>query len=55
MRKAGFFLRLSRAEDSKAVGELLECAIRSYDPEGRFVGESPVPIAAREVRGFAAR
>jgi hypothetical protein len=44
--KGRFFLRLGRAGDSEAVGELLECAIRSYDPDGRFVAESPVPIAA---------
>jgi hypothetical protein len=44
--KGRFFLRLGRAGGSEAVGELLECAIRSYDPEGRFVAESPVPIAA---------
>jgi hypothetical protein len=44
--KGRIFLRLSRADGSKAVGELLECAIRSYDPEGRFAGESAVPIAS---------
>ncbi|HSP42218.1 MAG TPA: hypothetical protein VLO11_05065 [Luteolibacter sp.] len=43
--KGRFFLRLSRADGSDASGEIIECALRSYDPEGRFVHEAPVPIA----------
>ena len=27
------------------AGELLECAIRSYDPDGKFEGEAEIEIA----------
>ena len=40
-----FFLRLSRRDGSEVTGELLECAIRSYDPEGEFEGEAEIEIA----------
>ncbi|MDB4406947.1 hypothetical protein N9173_00135 [bacterium] len=39
-----FFLRLSRADGSEAVGELHECAIRSYNQKGDFLRESKVEI-----------
>lgn len=38
--KGRFFLKIYRADGSKASGELLECALRSYDKEGKFEGES---------------
>ena len=38
------FLRLSRANGSDAVGELHECAVRSYDSKGRLLGELPLDI-----------
>jgi len=42
--KGRLFLRLSRADGSNATGELHECAVRSYDPKGGFLGESPLII-----------
>jgi hypothetical protein len=39
-----FFLQLSRADGSDASGELHECAIRTYDPEGGFLRESKVDV-----------
>lgn len=39
-----FFLRLDRAEGSKAVGWLHECAIRHYDAKGKFLREVPVEV-----------
>ncbi|MEJ6725298.1 MAG: hypothetical protein QNK80_11275 [Akkermansiaceae bacterium] len=42
--KAKLFLWLSRAAGSDATGELHECAIRSYDSEGKFLRESPLNI-----------
>jgi hypothetical protein len=42
--KGKIFLRLSRADGSDAVGELHECAVRTYDPKGRLLGESPLKI-----------
>ena len=38
------FLRFGRAEKSDATGLLHDCAIRSYDAKGAFVGESVVEI-----------
>ncbi len=38
------FLRLGRVDGSNAVGELHECAVRTYDPKGRFLGESRLDI-----------
>jgi hypothetical protein len=38
------FLRLSRADGSDAIGELHECAIRTYNHQGEFVHESKVEI-----------
>jgi len=38
------FLRLGRADGSDATGELLECALRTYDPKGKFLRESPLKI-----------
>lgn len=38
------FLRLDRADGSEATGEVLECAIRSYDAKGELVNESQVTI-----------
>ncbi len=43
--KGRLFLQLSRADGSDAVGELHECAIRTYDPKGGLVRESKVKIA----------
>lgn len=43
--KGKLFLKLGRAKGSDAVGELHECAVRSYDPEGRFVSEVKLDIA----------
>lgn len=42
--KGRFFLEISRADGSDASGELYECAIRSYDPQGGFLKESKVEI-----------
>lgn len=42
--KGKLFLRLSRAKGSSAVGELQECAVRSYDLEGKFLGESQLEM-----------
>jgi hypothetical protein len=42
--KACFFLQLTRADDSKAEGMLLKCAIRTYDSKGQFQHESEVEI-----------
>ena len=42
--KGRLFLRLSRADGSSATGELHECALRSYDPKGSFLGESQLII-----------
>ncbi len=38
--KSRIFLRLSRADGSKADGKLYECAVRHYDAQGEFVRES---------------
>jgi len=38
------FLRLTRADESEAVGVLHECAVRSYDPKGNFIRESELTI-----------
>jgi hypothetical protein len=38
------FLRFGRAEKSDTTGELLACAIRCYDAQGAFVGESVVEV-----------
>lgn len=37
-----FFLHLDRAQGSKGVGYLHECAVRHYDTEGRFLRETPI-------------
>lgn len=42
--KGKLFLKLSRADGSKATGELLECAIRSYDAKGAFLNESKLKV-----------
>lgn len=42
--KVRIFLRFSRADGSDATGELLECAIRSYNEKGEFLRESKVNI-----------
>ena len=42
--KSCFFLKITRADGSEAEGELLECAIRSYDSGGSFQEESEVEI-----------
>lgn len=42
--KGRLFLQLSRADGSDATGELLECAIRNYDPQGGFLRESKVDL-----------
>jgi hypothetical protein len=42
--QAKLFLSLSRAEGSKAVGKLHECAVRFYDPEGKFLREEKIDI-----------
>ncbi|YCM42814.1 hypothetical protein V2O64_16015 [Verrucomicrobiaceae bacterium 227] len=42
--KGKLFLDLSRADGSEASGELLECAVRTYDAKGVFVRESTVEI-----------
>ncbi|MCH1503373.1 MAG: hypothetical protein L7V86_07315, partial [Verrucomicrobiales bacterium] len=42
--KFSFFLQLTRADDSKAEGKLLKCAIRTYDSKGQFQHESEVEI-----------
>lgn len=44
--KARFFLSLSRADGSDAVGKLHECAIRRYNSKGELVSESPIEIEA---------
>lgn len=38
------FLRLTRADESEAVGVLHECAVRSYDSKGNFIRESELTI-----------
>ena len=43
-----FFLKLSRADGSEAEGELHECSIRSYGPNGSFLRESTIEIEAGE-------
>ncbi|MBK1831922.1 hypothetical protein JIN77_14395 [Verrucomicrobiaceae bacterium R5-34] len=42
--KGRLFLSLSRADGSEASGELIECAIRTYDQHGGFVRESVVKV-----------
>ncbi len=42
--KGKFFLQLSRADGSDAVGELLECAILSYDANGELLGKTQLDI-----------
>ncbi|MFT7302938.1 MAG: hypothetical protein ACI8UZ_001776 [Akkermansiaceae bacterium] len=42
--KGRLFLRLSRADGSDATGELHECSLRTYDPEGLFLRESRLEI-----------
>ncbi len=42
--KGKLFLRLGRADGSDAVGELHECAVRTYDSKGRLLGESRLGI-----------
>ena len=42
--EARIFLRLTRADESEAVGVLHECAVRSYDPKGNFIRESELAI-----------
>lgn len=37
--KGKLFIQLSRADGSKAQGELHECAVRTYDPKGTFLDE----------------
>ena len=39
------FLKFDRAEKSEATGMLHACAIRSYDAQGSFIGESAVEFA----------
>ena len=46
--KGRFFLRLSRAKESDAVGELHECAIRSYDSNGELIKELGIEIGNGE-------
>ena len=43
--KGRLFLHLDRADGSKAVGYLHECAIRQYDENGKFLREIPVELA----------
>lgn len=42
--KGTLFLNLGRADESKATGQLHECAVRTYDPTGKFLHEIPVKI-----------
>ncbi len=42
--KGRLFLRLSRTDESEAIGELHECAVRTYDSKGRFLRESQMDI-----------
>ena len=42
--KQKLFLKLSRAKGSEATGQLHECAIRSYDAEGKLLREIPLSI-----------
>lgn len=42
--KGKLFLRLGRVDGSDAVGELHECAVRTYDSKGRLLGESRLGI-----------
>lgn len=42
--KGRLFLRLSRADGSKAEGKLHECAVRHYDEKGGFVREEKVAL-----------
>jgi len=42
--KGKLFLQFSRADGSKVEGQLHECAVRLYDPKGKFVRESAVKI-----------
>ena len=46
--KGKIFLSLSRADGSEAQGELHECSIRSYGPNGSFLRESTIEIEAGE-------
>ncbi|MGY8644139.1 MAG: hypothetical protein ACKVJU_23970 [Verrucomicrobiales bacterium] len=42
--KGRFFLRLSRTDGSDAIGELHECALRTYDSNGDLLSESQIDI-----------
>ena len=44
MNGGKLFLTLNRADGSEAEGKLHECAVRSYDPKGKFLRESEVKI-----------
>lgn len=42
--KGKLFIAFSRADGSKAEGQLHECALRSYDSKGKFIREQAVKI-----------
>ena len=42
--KARLFLNFGRAEDSEAEGEVLACAVRTYNSEGELIREWPIEI-----------
>lgn len=42
--QAKLFLSLGRADGSDAVGKLYECAVRFYDPDGKFLRETKFDI-----------
>lgn len=44
-RKGKLFLRLSRAKNSDAVGQLHEAAVRWYDSAGVLIAEQPIEVA----------
>ncbi len=44
--QARVFLKLTRADGSKATGQLHEAAIRLYDPKGQFIREIPLQTGA---------
>ncbi len=42
--RSKLFISLGKAEKSKVEGTLHECAVRSYDTDGNFLGESKIEI-----------
>ncbi|MGC6465635.1 MAG: hypothetical protein ACON5N_08625 [Akkermansiaceae bacterium] len=43
-KNAKLFVKVTRADGSKVEGELHECAVRTYDAEGKFLDEATLDI-----------